>query len=211
MARVTSVIGETISGNVRGLVYVKRNGATYVRVMPEKRKAGEWSPDQKTNRHRFKYISLYATRHKKLVIDPIWKKHAKQLHRIGRNMFLEANNGAFGPYGQVEDPEKLHFSTGPLPLPNLIRAELDTETHQTISVRWTDQLAEEQYDNDCLMAITYLQEPITIVNTGFTRKDGKATIAYPNPLGGEVYLFLFFWNPTLDIYSPDHVSIIKRT
>ena len=210
MARVTSVIGESLSGNVGGLVYVKRNGTTYVRVMAEKRKASEWSEDQKANRHRFKYISLYAGRHKKLVIDPIWKKHAKELNKIGRNMFIQANNGAFGTFGQVADPEKLHFAIGPLPLPNLIRAEMDIETHQSISVTWRDQLAEEKYDDDCLMAITYNQEPFAIVNTGYTRKDGKAIIAYLYPLAGEVYLYLFFWNTKLDIYSPDHVSIIKH-
>jgi len=209
MAKVKSVIGESLSGNVGGLVYVKRNGTTYVRVMAEKRKASEWSKKQKANRHRFKYITLYAKMYKKLVIDPIWNKHARELNKIGYNMFIQANNGAFGVFGQVEDPEKLHFAIGSLPLPNLIRAEIDIETHQSISVRWTNQLADDQYDDDCLMAITYTQEPNTIVNTGFTRKDGKAIITYPYPLDREVYLFLFFWNKKLDIYSPDHVSIIK--
>jgi len=39
MVRIHSVIGKSLSGNVGGFVYVKKNGITYVRVMAEKRKA----------------------------------------------------------------------------------------------------------------------------------------------------------------------------
>ena len=211
MAKVLGLISASLSGNLDGLVFVKMNGKTYVRTMPDKRNANSWSEKQTAARSSFRFVILYAKRQKELVIKPIWNKPAKELNMNGFNLFVKTNRAAFDSLGKVIDPGLLHFSTGQLPLSYLFRAEVDIENPKSIAVTWTDPLVNKQYNDDCLMAVTYQDGPSDPFNTGYTRKDLQARI--PNHYSSikDVYLYLFFWNQKLDIYSPDHVIIIKHT
>ena len=205
MAIVDGGIGQYLSGSIEGLVFVKGKKRTYMRSMPRERKASEWSEKQREARNGFREVIKFAARHKKKVIFPIWNKAAEDLAMSGYNLFVKSNRAAFDAQGNLSKPELLHFSTGTLALPYRLCAEADVQDPNSIVVSWTDQLAGSLNGDDCLMAVVYQDGDKGIVNTGFTRKDGKATIANPTPEKGEVHLFLFFWNKELDIYSPDQV------
>jgi len=61
------------------------------------------------------------------------------------NLFVKANRAAFNSLGHKGDTELLHFLTSPLPLPNLIRVEVNTENPQSIALSLTDQLADRTH------------------------------------------------------------------
>lgn len=211
MARTLGGIGQYLSGNIEGLVFVRRKGVTYMRAMPRKRKAGEWSEKQKEARNGFAAVIKYARLQKKYVIKPIWNKAVKNMTMSGWNLFVKSNRAAFNSLGQLSDHRKLHFSTGHLPLPNELTAAVDTENPSQIAVSWIDQMAGTEYGYDSLMAVIFIDGTNKVVNTGAKRWDCKATIENPTPEAEVVYLYLFFWNERHDSYSQDEVFAIKHS
>jgi len=209
MARVTNGIGMYLSGSIEGLVFVKGKHATYMRALPRLRTASEWSEKQKQARKGFGSVNSFAKEHKLEVIVPIWNKAAQNMAMSGYNLFVKNNRAAFDAQGNVNNPALLHFSKGELALPYRLWAEKDAQNPGSISVSWTDQLSGSANGDDCLMAVTYQNGDKGIVDTGFTRKEGKATLANPTSQAGDVFLFLFFWNPRLDQYSDNQVFAIK--
>ena len=211
MAKTLGGIGQFLSGSIEGLVFVRRKGETYLRAMPRKRKAGEWSEKQKEARNGFAAVIKYARLQKKHVIVPIWNKAVKNLTMSGWNLFVKSNRAAFDSLGQLNDPKKLHFSTGHLPLPYELKAATDPENPSQIAVCWTDQMVDTEYAVDYLMAVIYKDGVNKVVNTGAKRWDCKATIVNPTPEAEVVYLYLFFWNERHDSYSQDEVFAIKHS
>jgi hypothetical protein len=211
MAKTLGGIGQFLSGNIEGLVFVRRKGETYMRAMPRKRKASEWSERQKEARNGFSAVIQYARLQKKDMIVPIWNKAVKNMTMSGWNLFIKSNRAAFDALGQLHDPLKLHFSTGRLPLPEKIKAGTDTENPSQIAVSWTDQMAGTEYGYDSLMAVIYQDGANKVVDTGAKRWDCKATIENPTPEAEVVYLYLFFWNEKRDSYSPDQVFAITHS
>lgn len=234
MALVTDGIGKYLSGSIEGLVFVKGKDFSYMRGTPRVRKAGEWTEKQREARKGFQSVINFANAHKTNVIVPIWNKAAKDLPMSGYNLFVKANRAAFDSQGNVGHPGLLHFSTGPLALPYRLWAEADAENPYSMAVSWTDQLAGSASGNDSLMSVIYqnidkgavdtrnrrkdgtmkrsavTQEEYMLVDTGFLRKDGKATIENPTPEAGDVFLTLFFWNKEMDQYSNDQVFTIGQ-
>src|SRR5664279_11336 len=155
MAKTLGGIGQFLSGNIEGLVFVRRKGVTYMRAMPRKRKAGEWSEKQKEARNGFAAVIKYARLQKKYVIVPIWNKAVQNLTMSGWNLFVKSNRAAFDSLGQLSDFRKLHFSTGHLPLPEKIKAATDAGNPSQIAVSWTNQLVGTEYGYDSLMAVIY--------------------------------------------------------
>lgn len=203
MARVVGGIGQSLSGTADGMVFVNRNGKTYMRALPRPRKAGEWTDKQRKARSGFASVISFARSQKKYVILPIWNKAALGTNLNGFNLFVSANRAAFDSLGQVGDPGLLHFSTGHLPLPFRLTASVDVLDHESINVSWVDQMDDSAHVNDCLMAVTFNGIASAPVNTGFTRKQGKATLVNHIPEGEESFLYLFFWNKKQDTYSVD--------
>ena len=233
MALVTDGIGKFLSGSIEGLVFVKGKDNSYMRSMPRVRKASEWTDKQRDARRGFQSMIKFANAHKTNVIVPIWNKAAKDLKMSGYNLFVKANRAAFDALGNVGHPELLHFSTGSLALPYRLWAEANAENLHSMAVSWTDHLAGSKSGNDSLIAVIYqnkakevadtgvkrktvkltrsaeICKECKLVDTGFKRKDGKATIENPTPDAGDVYLVLFFWNKGLDQYSDNQVFAIK--
>jgi len=208
MARVVGGIGQDLSGTVGGFSFVNRNGSTYVRALPRERKESEWSDKQRQARSGFAAVIRFARTQKKQVILPIWNKAAIGTNQNGFNLFVSTNRAAFDFQGQVGDPGLLHFSTGHLPLPYRLSATVDAQNPGSILVSWANQLDDSNFSNDCLMAVTYTGVAKALVNTGFTRKEGKATLQRPSPEGEEAFLYLFFWNKKWDRYSVDQAFVV---
>lgn len=209
MARVKGSIQESFSGKIDNLVFVQRYGQTYVRQLPDKRKPEEWSIKQRIGRLRFKSMIIYANKYKESVIKPIWNKPAKELKINGFNLFLKANQSAFGSTGSVADYSLLHFSTGSLSLPFNLNAVWETEEHHSILVTWNYEATNVSNQDDALIWIC----PNTIsdnpMDSGFTKKDKKAVIPVSLTNINDLRIYLFFHNKKLDIYSEDKMFILK--
>lgn len=205
MATVTDGIGKFLSGSIEGLVFVKGKYRTYMRSMPREREASEWSKKQKETRNGFRSVVQLAVKHKNNFVIPIWNTAAGDINMSGYNLFVKANRAAFDSQGNLNNPELVHFSTGPLLLPYRLWAEADAQNPGSIAVTWIDQLAGSVSGDDCLMAYIDHDRARGMVNTGFKRKDQRAEIVHPTPGAENSYLSLFFWNEKLDVYSPDQV------
>ena len=205
MAKIIGGIGENLSGSLGGLVFVKRIGANHLRSRPRPRDASEWSDEQKQVRAGFRALIRYASSQKAWLIDPIWNKAAKGTSMSGYNLFVKQNRAAFDALGKVSDPALLHFSTGNLLLPYMLSALLNTDNPGSIDISWSNQLSGSKYGDDSLMAVFYNGKAGRMADTGFKRNEGRATIVHPSPHAEGVFLYLFFWNKKLDMYSDDQV------
>lgn len=115
-----------------GLVLATRNGKTYLRRAPV-RKKDSWTPAQQLHRQRFKKMNAYCRMFKYTVIPQIWNDAAQKM--CGFTLFLKTNTPVFDPEGNVNDPRKLILSTGKLALfPELQVHRLPGEN--TVEVNW---------------------------------------------------------------------------
>jgi len=201
-----------ISGKIGKFVFYQSYGKMHVRRRPAKRDpAATFTEKQENNHKRFMALTSFARGVNKTVIGPIWDRAARQKKISGYGLFLKDNNPAFDAIGQVPDPTLLHFSTGSNYLPQMLTATVKPENPGSVTVDWdfNESWISERYEDDCLMCVHYPGEAIKMINTGFTRKDKKASIELPLTEEKELYLFLFFWNKYKNIYSPDQAFKIR--
>ena len=133
MAIVKGGLAQGLSGKVGSVVFVLRDGKTYIRSLPERAK-NTWSPRQQMHRVRFKAVNDYCAKYKHSIIPQIWNLAGAPGR--GYHEFLKANMPAFGPDGQLEEVEKLHFSAGKLPLPQNLKATLSYDNPPKVEVGW---------------------------------------------------------------------------
>jgi len=134
MAIATGGLAQGLSGKAGGVVFVLRDGNTYIRSLPERSK-NSWSPRQQMHRVRFKAINDYCAKYKRSLIPQIWNLAGVLGH--GYNQFLKANMPAFGlDDGRLEKVGKLHFSAGKLPLPQNLKATLSYDNPPKVEVSW---------------------------------------------------------------------------
>jgi hypothetical protein len=202
MARITGGIGKFISGKIESVVFVQRDGMTYIRKLPEYTK-NSWTPRQKLHRERFRLVNVFCRQHQMRIIIPIWNLVSGK--GSGYNRFLKANMPAFGLDGQLADRAMLHFSDGMLPLPFHFMVEMAKDENDKISVSWeNDTLNNSKYEQDELMMIPAYADGIgEPVNTGTRRKAAKVTLALPAGPSKVEAVYLFFASNDRKRYSPD--------
>jgi len=204
MARVTKGIGRAFSGRIDNLVFVSYGERTYVRTLPRERKPSEWSVDQKNHRECFAVVMRYSSKMMNSFVRPIWNKSATDTIS-GFNLFVKANKPAFGMKGRMEDPSMLRFSTGSLPLPSNLKAEMSSEVSNVIIVSWKNQITNSARGHDHLMVVFYnTNELMKPIQTAFKRKDEQAQLVLPEMTGKEIFLYLFFGSADQTAYSNDH-------
>ena len=201
MARITGGIGTGISGKLEQLVFVQRNGKTYVRMAPDYSKSS-WTVKQKMHRERFRMVSAFCRQFRTTVIRPIWKMVPGPAS--GYAKFLKANMPAFGSGGELADYTRLHFADGILPLPFNIKANSVPGMRQ-LEISWTnDALMNPWQGSDKLMMVVYNGNSFTAPgDTGLTRKSQQGTVMLPEVAEGTSYVYLFFASADMVRFSPD--------
>ncbi len=202
MAQVKGGIAQGLSGKAGGVVFVLRDGKTYIRSIPIRGK-NSWSPRQQMHRVRFKAVNDYCIKYKYSLIPQIWNLAGARGR--GYHQFLKANMPAFGLDGHLEEVEKLHFSAGKLPLPQHFKAKRSDDTPSKVEVNWlNDTNLSQVYSHDELMMVTgYPDHRTAPIATGVLRSKGNALIDLPDgyeTIGG---IYLFFAAYKRDGYSPD--------
>ena len=202
MARITGSIGKFISGKLGEVVFVQREGMTYIRRLPEYSK-NSWTAGQKQHRERFRIVNAFCQQHNMRVIKSIWNLIPGK--GSGYNKFLKANMPAFGLDGQLADRAMLHFSDGVLPFPfhfnfDMIPGELDK-----ISVSWeNDALISGKYSSDELCFLPAFADSFgDPYFTGIKRSSAMAMIDLPDYPSKTEALYLFFTSIDRKRYSPD--------
>jgi len=202
MARITGGIGKFASGKLGEVVFVQREGMTYIRKLPEYTK-DSWTPRQKQHRERFRLVNAFCRNYRMQIIQPIWNLAPGKGSGYGR--FLKANMPAFGLDGQLADRAMLHFSDGVLPLPFHFAIEMIAGENDKIRVHWeNDSLKSSMYDRDELFLVPALSDGFgEPYNTGIRRSASDATMVLPVETSKIEAVYLFFASADRKRYSPD--------
>ncbi|PTN09189.1 hypothetical protein C8N47_10529 [Mangrovibacterium marinum] len=210
MAKAKVAGGFQLSGKLGNtLVFVPYGDEVIVRSAPEKRKRDSWSPKQQEHRMRFRALSFFYKAYRENVVKPIWNLSATVKY-TGYNLFVQANMPAFGRYGALTDPDLLHFSTGPVPLPQELRVERSADDPAVVRISWsTDQLSRQAQTNDCLMGIYYSRDGSQPFEIGATRGQGEALLPLKEwQITRQFHIHLFFRRDDRSAYSPDRCFLV---
>lgn len=203
MAKLKGGTEAMISGKVGGLVFFDYFGERHVRVAPKERKKGSWSPRQQAHRKRFSAVYAFWGQYERTQIQNIWKLAAVKMHAI--NLFMKTNMPAFGHEGELMDLERLHFSTGQLPLPHLLNTTRLSGDPEKIEVTWQDDSgnAHARSNDELLVMIAHEGKFTGPIETGFVRKTKNAVIQIPAGIGAVQGIYLFFASKERMLYSSD--------
>lgn len=191
MARVLTGNSQNISGKLEDVVYVRRQGKTYIRKAAKKRRDAN-DPKMVLNQQRFVLITRFCTRFKRIIIPMIWNDRATA--GSGYNLFMKNNTPAFAKDGSINDPLLLKFSIGDLPMPETIVAQRIAPDKDTIRVNWQKESHMGGIRlNDELMAISYDGENFSeLMPTGIRRREVEGLFDLPALPFPAQYIYLFF-------------------
>jgi len=204
MARIKGVMGQMVSGNLEGIVFVQRNGKTYIRKSPDRSK-GNWSTKQLLHRTRFTAVNDYCAGFKYSLIQQIWNRIAEGTPTSGYHLFLKANMAAFGLDGTLSDSSKLRFTDGKLPAIGKVTVTREAGDNQTVVIGWeNDPYLPAIQLKDKLMVITRSEGKAGVpVESGALRGDGRWSYQLPASGASPVDIYLYFSSPDQQAFSPD--------
>jgi len=123
----------------------------------------------------------------------------------GYALFLKTNMPAFSPDGSFNDPKRLRFSTGKLPLPQGFHAQRKGGEPTTIEVSW---------EKDLVMGGIHLRDELMVISaasgrysditgTGIVRNALSGSFELPPmpPASGQIHIYLFFASKDRRDYS----------
>lgn len=191
-----------LSGTVGNVVSAKWKDIKYVRTLPRKRSADQWSDKQKAHRKCFAAVNAFAKLARESLIKPIWN-NAETGRLSGYNLFIKANKPAFEPAGELIDPRMLKMTTGDLPLPFNIEVDYIDDVKVTVDISWENaQSLEMDGGTDKLMLILfrdgYFSGPM---DTLFSRAQSYAHIELPSDYCKMECIYVFFKSRNADEFS----------
>lgn len=200
MTSVKQGLETMLSGKFGNMVFVQRDGKTYVRSAP-KRKPGSSTPAMLLNQKRFGEVIKFCSQFKDTVIPQIWNLAA--VNTSGYRLFQKTNSPAFGPDGSLKDPKLLRFSTGKLTLPEGLIAGKPEVGGSIIEVSWSKDLVLGGIPlQDSLMVISFADGIYSdITDTGLVRNDLNGSFELPVGPINATHIYLFFESKNRRNYS----------
>lgn len=201
MAQVKDIFGTGISGKLNQMVFYQRNGKTYVRALPVRRK-NTVSPGELRNKQRFGAMLKFARIFKFGVIPQIWSQASRTL--TGNQLFIKTNKGAFDAEGNIPDVKRVQLSTGNLLLPDDMVVKRKEEGSSTMVVNWyPDPGGGITAYWDELMVIGYGEGLYSNIKaTAIHRGENGGTFELPALETSISHLYLFFGSMDKRHYSP---------
>lgn len=210
MGRIANITNGAISGKVGPVVYYEMNGKAYVRAAMMPRAKESWSTQQNGVRQKVSRLAALWRQLSKNPLRQIWEQAAVGMSAY--NLFLKTNLPAFKGLAAQADLEFLHLSTGQLPLPHHLNAQLLEGQAPQWQVSWNDDsgymLAQP---GDELMAIFASDGKFTDpVATGFHRTEQSGLLQVPKKVTNLQGVYLFFASADENNYSPDQFFGIPK-
>lgn len=201
MTRVREGLESMLSGKFGNMVFVQRQGKTYVRRAPQRKKDSS-TPAMLLNQKRFAQIMSFCGQFKNSVIPRVWKQAAEG--SSGFRLFQKTNSPAFAADGTLADVSKIQLSTGNLTLPQGLKVSRKSAGSSTINVSWeVDPVLGGLHLKDELLAISAGEGNYSdILDTGITRGSLGGTIELPAEPSPATHLYLFFGSRDGKDYSP---------
>ena len=207
MAILKGGVDGPISGLVGTVICYKVGDVNIMRAKIGPRGKDSWSDKQVLHRKR---ISSVGSLWKELSKNPV-----RSSWRIasglwpGYSLFVKTNMAAFSADGTQIDLEYLHLSTGPLPLPHLLKASA-TEGNPTL---W-----EASWMNDSGKGLAKLNDELLVmvvrdgkfsnpIATGAKRGDQSASVQLPGGEGTVQGIYLSFVSSDRASYSLDQFFV----
>ena len=191
MTKVRGGIESMLSGKFGNMVFVQRDGKTYIRRAP-RRKKNSSTPRMLLNQKRFGEIIRFCSLFKTTAIPLVWNRAAQGTS--GYRLFQKTNSPAFGPDGSLLDPKLLRLSTGTLTLPQGFTAGRAEAGGTVIEVGWPeDEHLGGLSLQDELMAISASEGQYSdVLTTGILRGQLTGTFELPELPVQATHLYLFF-------------------
>ena len=208
MAILKGGVDGPISGLVGTVVCYKVGDANIMRGKMRPRGKDSWSDKQVLHRKR---ISSVGSLWKELSKNPVrssWKI-ASGLWP-GYSLFVKTNLAAFSADGTQIDLEYLHLSTGPLPLPHLLKASV-TEGNPTLwEATWLNDSGKglAKLDDELLVMVVRDGKFSNPISTGAKRGDQSASVQLPNGEGTVQGIYLSFTSSDKASYSLDQFFVV---
>lgn len=200
MTKVKGGIESMFSGKFGNMVFVQRDGKTYMRKAPQRKKDAS-TPAMLLNQKRFAEVMRFCGQFKDTLIPQIWNAAAHGTS--GYRLFQKFNSPAFGKDGNLQDPKMLRLSTGKLPLPQGLTAGRPEPGGSVVEVSWLEDLhLGGIHLQDELMAISAGDGQYSeIMSTGILRKDLNGTFELPESGAPATHIYLFFESKDRRDYS----------
>jgi len=191
MTKVTGGLESMLSGKFGNMVFVQRQGKTYMRSAPSRTKDSS-TPAMLLNQKRFGEVMKFCGLFKSTVIPQIWNLAA--VGTSGYRLFQKTNSPAFGPDGTLKDPKLLMFSKGKLALPQGLEAHRTAVESTTIEVSWQkDAHSGGLHLKDELLVISAADGLYSaITETGIVRGDLNGSFELPESAKAATHIYLFF-------------------
>ncbi|MDR1756055.1 MAG: hypothetical protein LBR65_03720 [Culturomica sp.] len=208
MARATDEL-KNISGTLGNLVFYQRNGATYVRTKPTTYRDAK-TEKQLLLRGRFAGCNYLYKCLQADIFRRVWKMAAKGTGKNAKNMFVRHNIHAFGKEQEITDYQRLHFSTGLLPLPRNLELEC-RNTHDCL-LHWEyDPQEAIGSPGDRLYLVEFQSNlRIRIHETGVCRREREALFSTFYTIDKGTHLYAFWGNETGTSFSPSYYFPLGR-
>ena len=208
MAILKGGVDGPISGLVGTVICYKVGEVNYVRGKIGQRSKNSWSEKQVLHRKRISGVGSFWKSLSKNPARASWRAAAGLLP--GFSLFVKTNLAAFSADGSQIDLEYLHLSTGPLPLPHLLKASV-TEGNPTL---W-----EASWINDSGKGLAKLKDELLVmvvrdgkfsnsIATGAKRGDQSASVQLPGGEGTVQGIYLSFASSDRASYSLDQFFVV---
>jgi len=200
MAKIRQGMESFLSGKIGDKVYVFRDGKTYVRSAP-KRKKDSSTPAMLLNQKRFGAIMKFCGQFKDALIPQIWNPAAEMTS--GFRMFQKANSPAFAKDGSLIDPKLLRLTTGKLILPNGFTAGRPEVGGSIIEVSWLEDpnLGGIPLQDELMVISVADGQYSDITVTGITRNELNGSFELPVKPLNATHIYLFFESKDQRNYS----------
>jgi len=191
MTKVRQGLESLLSGKFGNMVFVQRDGKTYMRRAPTRKKDSS-TPAMVISQKRFSEVMRFCGLFRFSVIPQIWNLAAQGTS--GFRLFQKTNSPAFAPDGSLPDLKKIRLSTGKLTLPQGLTAGRPEVEGTFIEVSWPeDQLLGGLHLQDELMAISSVDGQYSdIVETGILRGQLNGSFELPELPAPATHIYLFF-------------------
>lgn len=200
MTKVRGGLESMLSGKFGNMVFVHREGKTYMRSAPQRKKDSS-TPRMLLNQKRFGEVMKFCGLFKSTVIPQIWNLAA--VNTSGYRLFQKTNSPAFGPDGTLKDPKLLMFSKGKLALPMGIETPRTAVDSTTIEVSWQkDAHLGGLHLHDELLVISAADGLYSaITETGILRGNLNGSFELPETPMAATHIYLFFTSQDHRNYS----------
>ncbi|HLN72207.1 MAG TPA: hypothetical protein VK205_02855 [Prolixibacteraceae bacterium] len=207
MTKVREGIEAILSGKLGNMVFVHRQGKTYIRRAPQRKKDSS-TPAMLLNQQRFAQIMKFCGLFKTTVIPRVWNQSAQGTS--GFRLFQKVNSPAFSADGTLTDVSQIQLSTGNLTLPQGLKVSRKSTGSSTINVSWeVDPVLGGLHLKDELLAVSAGEGQYSdIIDTDITRGSLGGNFELPAEPSTVTHLYLFFGSRDGKDYSPSICVLI---